>query len=43
MDYDPLPAVKRFTLDAKVKEEMDGPEAAEKAVLVDPKSAKAIE
>ncbi len=24
MDYEPLPAVKRYTLDAKVKDEMDG-------------------
>jgi hypothetical protein len=24
MDYDPLPAVKRYTLDAKVNEEMNG-------------------
>ena len=25
MDYEPLPAVKKYTLDAKVKECMDGP------------------
>jgi hypothetical protein len=26
MDYEPLPAVKKFTLDAKLKDEMDGPD-----------------
>ena len=25
MDYEPLPAVKKYTLDAKLKEIMDGP------------------
>jgi len=25
MDYEPLPAVKKYTLDAKVKDFMDGP------------------
>jgi hypothetical protein len=25
MDYEPLPAVKKYTLDAKLKEFMDGP------------------
>jgi hypothetical protein len=31
MDYEPLPAVKKYTLDSKVREVMDGPAILAKA------------